>query len=118
MKLIEILGNERFSTRIISLSSNLTQELTIYDNYDNRLPDWVRFVSVAVHSQQFNITLIQLNYNKTQNNTIIGHNIGFVLIADKDNGNVFIYNNNSVEINVLIVINYHKNNGIFISIHI
>jgi hypothetical protein len=113
-----MLGNEQFSTRIISLSSNWTQELTIYDNFDNRIPDWVQFVAVAVHSQQFNVTLIQSNYNKTQNNTIIGRNIGFVLIADKDNGNVFIYNNNSVEINVLIVIKYHKNNGIFSFIHI
>ncbi len=118
MKLIETLGNEQFSTRIISLSSNWTQELTIYDNYDNRLPDWVRFVRVGAHSQHFNVTLIQSNYNNTQNNTIIGHNIGFVLIADKDNGNVIVYNNNSVEINVLIVINYHKNNGIFSSIRI
>lgn len=109
------LGIEHLSSRIISLSSNTTQEITIYDNNDNKLPEWVRFITVAVHSQQFNITLIQLNNNQTIssiNSTITGRNIGLVLIADEDSGLLFINNNNSVDINVLIVANAHKVNGI------
>jgi len=96
------------------LPSNTTEELTIYDNYENRLPEWVRFVTVAVHSQQLNITLFQINnnYNNATNSSITGRNIGLILIADEDNGNLFVNNNNSVDINVLIITNAHKDNGI------
>ena len=107
-------GSEQLSTRIISLSSNTTQELTIYDNYDNRIPEWIRFITIAVHSHQLNITLFQMNNNsnETANNSISGRNIGLVLKTDEDNGILFLNNNNSVDINVMIVTNAHKDNGI------
>ena len=87
---------------MLTISGNTTEELSIYDHYQNPLQDSIRFISVAVHCHKHNLTLYKAN--RTHNESVTGHNIGLVLVTSDDIGLVYIVNNHSRDVNTLLVV--------------
>ena len=99
----------QLSSRVLTLSANTTQELFVYDNNENRPEEWIRFLTVGLHSQKHNLTLFKGSLRN--DSSISGHNIGLVLITSKDTGLIFIQNKHHFDVNALLTTTEHGDNG-------
>ncbi|XP_054153189.1 transmembrane 7 superfamily member 3-like [Oppia nitens] len=92
----------------MQVSANSTKVWPVYSPLDNPVSKWVGFVTVGLHSQQHNLTLSKTNDHLSRKRLVSGRDIGLVLFTDTDTGHVFIRNDNSVDVNALLIINEHQ----------
>ncbi|CAG2114428.1 unnamed protein product [Medioppia subpectinata] len=96
------------TSSVTTIAAGSTKTLVIYDRDSSatRPAPWVRSMTVGVHSQLYNLTLVKTLSKSSRR--VTGRNIGLVLSTQTDSGLVYVTNPSNVSVNALVVIDQHR----------